>query len=734
MAVTTQANASTRRFVFGLNALVQSLLVLALVVGVIWIAARFNVAGDWTRTGVNSVSQRTRNLLQNVDQHVRITALFVEPDEERDKLSAKRYRELSDLLDLYDRIGGAQITTDIIDPSLQERRSKEVLARLKALPKYKGEAAPHEQALEQLRPVMQQILDLVTQESAQLEQLAQTSPALQKSREFATVRTNLRFMMQDIERVPQELETLKQRDIPPYGEAVKSLRQYLTDAQTTLRSLMTWMTTEGVNLAGLSPETRSYFEQAASRYQPVLDEMAALLEKTEGLQDVELETVERELRGWSEGPPVMPVVLVESEQEAKVLAFWDLWAQPPDMNAPLGPEGEMRQFAGEAALSSAILQLTQEEKTAVVFTRYGGESPITPDFSNVNINNMRELPTAPYIRLNDLLEKQNFITHDWDVKTQKEPPAIEDAGRVIYVVFPPEPPPRQNPMQPSMEAGFSDADRQIVLDAVGRSGMAIFLAGWMQPASMMPGDERAYEFEQYLRETWGLELKTDYLTIKFTPSPDKPGLWVPVRGNPLLLTTEDISFTDHPISKPIEALTAAFDGVCPLFLVEGEGQPEGVEHAIIAEVGATEDVWAIDNIQRVQEELNRNMGLRPTPSDIKPPFAIAASATKNGQRVVVFASTEFARDQIAQSESLMLTGGGLVRYQNFPANTDLFLNSLHWLTGEADRIAVGPRQGDVPRLNDLNATWAAIVPWILVGIWPALALLAGVGVWFVRRR
>ena len=32
--------------------------------------------------------------------------------------------------------------------------------------------------------------------------------------------------------------------------------------------------------------------------------------------------------------------------------------------------------------------------------------------------------------MNDLLDKENFVTHDWDLKTQKTPPEIEDAARI----------------------------------------------------------------------------------------------------------------------------------------------------------------------------------------------------------------------------------------------------------------------------------------------------------------
>ena len=94
----------------------------------------------------------------------------------------------------------------------------------------------------------------------------------------------------------------------------------------------------------------------------------------------------------------------------------------------------------------------------------------------------------------------------------------------------------------------------------------------------------------------------------------------------------------------------------------------------------------------------------------------------------------FASDAIAQASGLQQRGNSLMLGPLYPANSDLLINSLHWLTGEANRIAVGPRSGEMPRLKKLDEAWAARLPWLLVGVWPALALVAGLGVWAVRRR
>jgi hypothetical protein len=339
--------------------------------------------------------------------------------------------------------------------------------------------------------------------------------------------------------------------------------------------------------------------------------------------------------------------------------------------------------------------------------------------------------------LNGQLEKSNFVTADWDVATQNTPPEVEDAARQIYVVLPPEPPPQPNPMQPSPQAGISDEQKQAITRAVTESGLAIFLTGWSQPTGRFARTGPPYEFADYLKSTWGIDVRDQYLVLQFAETSQGQGLKGPANPrNPLILTTDVIRFTRHKIAEPLRSLEGAFHAAAPLEIVSGEDRPADVNVEVIAEVSATEDVWAVADVMRLQQELREQFGTTIHDDDIASPFAVAAAATRGpDQKVVVFGSELFAADDIAQSRSLAFTGAGLQAIQNFPANTDLFINTLHWLTGEADRIAVGPRQSDVPRLEKLTEGGTAVFCRVfLVGIWPGLALLAGAGMWLLRRR
>ena len=59
----------------------------------------------------------------------------------------------------------------------------------------------------------------------------------------------------------------------------------------------------------------------------------------------------------------------------------------------------------------------------------------------------------------------------------------------------------------------------------------------------------------------------------------------------------------------------------------------------------------------------------------------------------------------------------------------------HRRAGDAERTSIGPASSGIPRLSELKEGGTAqFCRVFLVGIWPGLMLLAGGGVWLIRRR
>jgi hypothetical protein len=726
MAVSEAMTANKRRVIYGLNVALTIVLAIALVGVVVWAAGAYGGRADLTRARVNSLSLRTVQLLHGLDQNVTITGLYSTALKEVRPYAEKHKNSVSDLLDLYETAGRGKVTTAMIDPGANPNQITALLARLKEKPAYKDEAKPHAEALAAFPTLSTRLAELMQGELNEINGLRDADPALANVRPLSIIERNLQLMARDAQNTEADMQALEQDEIPRYGEAVNTVKEYLEHVKAVLQDAMDWMKTSGAGTPELAADTKAFFASAPNRYATILGEVQALLKKTEDLAPVELEDVYETLKRGQ-------TILVETEQKASVLSQDDVWPWRTDRNAPPPPDGDMRDFAGEQAISSAILKLTQKTKTAVIFTRFGGESLLTaPPPTNPM---MMRMPQAPYGILNDLLQKENFITREWDVQTQDDPPEIEEASRLIYVVFPPEPPEQPNQMRPAPTPRINAEQKQRIYDAVKEAGMAVFLTSWMPPSSQFMPTPEKYEFNDYLKSTWGIAVDDAHLALQFAVNPQRDGLMFPASRN-LLIESEAFHYTDHPIGAPLRGLPAAFQAVAPLQLLTGDAAPAGVTLKPIVEVNDTEDVWAIGNLARINEDLQKNQGTRRYDDDTPAPFPLGIAATdSDGRKLVVLASDGFVSDAVLNMAQMVMVGGGLRLAKLYPGNTDLFVNALHWLTGNADRIAVGPQRGDVPRLDKLEeGSTLTFTRVFLVGIWPAVALLVGACVWLLRRR
>ena len=77
---------------------------------------------------------------------------------------------------------------------------------------------------------------------------------------------------------------------------------------------------------------------------------------------------------------------------------------------------------------------------------------------------------------------------------------------------------------------------------------------------------------------------------------------------------------------------------------------------------------------------------------------------------------------------------GRTRARRFPGNSELFMNSIYWLSRQETMIAISPAAMDVSRIGDMSrgaqSFWRVGV--LLIGL-PGLVIVAGAMVWFARR-
>lgn len=725
MAVATQTHAGQRRMIYGANVGVAVVVACLLTGVVVFLGDRFSIRKDLTQSSVNTLSPRTRQVLGSLDQDVTITGLYAIVTE-YDKVGIKRQNIERDMLSVFEG-ASRKITQRMLDPLKDRDALSDLLKRIREKPAYKDESAPHQKVVEACGPLVADLTKTVRDDAQAMGQLAQNDHKLASIRQFVIIANSFQLILApSCEDLAEKLENLRTGEIPRWGRAAETLKAALPQIRSPLTESRDWFNDAAATQPDLAAPTKEAFHRMAENYTALLKRIADLQSQVDELKPVKLDQVADALTNAVKAPPI----IVETANEARVVSFDEVWEYRQD-DADMGPDRDDRVFNGEEALLSAILGVASKEKIGVVFVRYGGESPTMPDFKKYQPGG--PLPTAPFIQLSQKLEKLNFKTFDWDLATQKTPPAMENITRSVYVIMPPTPPPPQNPMRPQPPApSITPEDKQKVFDAIAASGSALFLA----ESSATRGPMEPYAYSEYLRKTWGIDVKAPYLAIEFTPIPSKSGRYTLASPRaPLLLRSGAFEFLMHPITKPLRASLGALDTVAPLEKYTGEGAPTGVTVEPLMDV-KTDNVWAFDDVMAIQQELRSQDGTAPNEKSLRPPFAVAMAAQNDKkQRVVVVGSVEWASDQYAQARTFAQSGDGLIRTLVFPANTDLFTNTLFWLLGDESRIAIGTRTGDVPRLDKLTPGMTAKI-WkgFLVAGWPAFALVVGGVVALARRR
>ncbi|RMF76693.1 MAG: hypothetical protein D6744_12095, partial [Planctomycetota bacterium] len=590
MAVAESMNASQRRFAVGLNVAVNMILALILLALAIWAAGRFGGQVDVSSTGANSLSPRTLKLLESLDTDITLTGIYSTALKEIRPHAEKHRNAVADLLDLYENAGHGRITARMIEPSEDAAAVNELLARLRSKPEYADEAQAHIAALERYAELQPELSALLQSELEQLQSIRQAdSQALAQAAEPGIIERNLQVLLQSEQTLASDLAELRSGEIPRYQQAVDALRDHLSQVKKALELGRDWMARNGATLPNIQPATADFFRNAGQRYADVLQRVNAILNDTENLEPLKLEEAYSQLTAGQ-------VVVVETPEKVAVLSQEDVWPFRTDPDAPPPPDGDNREFAGEQAISSAILRLTQTQRSAVVFVRFGGTPLLEIDPQQFNPM-MGRMPEAPFGQIRDALERENFIVREWNVQESTDPPEIEDAARRVYVVFPP-PQQRQQIGQPP-PPGMSPEQKEAVLNAVDAAGAAMFLVGWRPPASPFGGPGPVYPYADYLKQTWGVEPRSNYLAMHFAPNPDREGLFMPASRDATTLTSDAFRFTDHPIVAPLKALPGALEAPVPLQLTAGDDAPEGVTIEPIIEAPPSDDIWAFSDVMRI---------------------------------------------------------------------------------------------------------------------------------------
>ncbi len=506
----------------------------------------------------------------------------------------------------------------------------------------------------------------------------------------------------DLSKLKSEIQKSEQESIPLWTEMQSVLSRELT-SEDLIGSLTLLSDKDSIKKLPLPQGLLDYLTQQSPKYKESYDELKAYIDQITKLKPLQSDDVLTSLRPNT--------VVIIGGGTAKVISSWDIFNQKSE-NAP--PE-----FDGEQTISSAMLAIAKPDKVKVVFV---GLSP-------------RSSQACTEIKAD--LKDANFDTLDWSPPSAmpggpppdaSDPPAIGKG--VVWIVFPPEPDPEMAQMGmggPGNPAPILAATKKH-MDA---GGVVLFMAEAAIDNPAMQLMTSPFPYSQ-LTDSFGIDVESRFAVVAEQTGQDDGGKEI-TRTLPFVVVNrfEPHEITDQMQSFPtMMGLARSMPPAFPTMVTLHAPMPAGAEGKII--VNSPDDAWG---------EANWSIDAKFDKDKDKPgPVPMAAVSIRNKgdknneQRIAVIGCKTIIADEWTQAARPVNIGGHIVGEPVYPGNSELVKNTVLWLAGYENMIAVSARANQAARIGDITpGKLVALKVFVIAGL-PLLALIVGGAVWLTRRR
>jgi ABC-type uncharacterized transport system involved in gliding motility auxiliary subunit len=339
-------------------------------------------------------------------------------------------------------------------------------------------------------------------------------------------------------------------------------------------------------------------------------------------------------------------------------------------------------FKGEAVFTGALVDLAAGERPTVLFTTGHGEKKLD-DFAGNGLRGMQEL-----------LGKDNVQMEEWASLGKPVP-----EGTSLLVIAGP-----TSPFVAPETAAFAD-----YLEAGGR--MLVLL----DPSLGRSGGVQDLGLGEWLGN-YGVEVGNDLVI--------DPDSGLPFFGADTFFVN---AYGSHPVTQALaESDTPVILALARSVSVSSDTTP-GLERVSLLETGAAG--WGETGFDQLPE-VSQGDGDRPGPVSLgvavskesseeaadEPDAEGESAKPASGLRMVVFGDSDFAADgQIANA-----------------GNAALVDNAVNWLLERETLLGIPPKKPEQVRLNLTGDQLLRV--YLLAALLPLLAIIAGVAVFFKRRR
>lgn len=332
----------------------------------------------------------------------------------------------------------------------------------------------------------------------------------------------------------------------------------------------------------------------------------------------------------------------------------------------IGEESHVIEFPSEREITSAIVRLINPENRVVYFLTGHGE------------RGLDETGDGGLSQFKSALESKNYGVQGLNLLIEPSVPA--DAA-VLVAAAP------QTPL--------AEEELQQIQEFVGKGGSLVVL---LEPSPVTELDPAEDSLNAYLRATWGLSARDDFVVDLESVHP---------------LVGLSNAYERHPITERVANFVTQFPSARSIDVPEDSDPSLLVTRLVLT----SDRSWGETDFDAIAEgsSVQQDEG-----TEVAGPLALAVALEDSlgGTRLVLVGDGDFA------SNAGFFVGG----------NGDLIINSVDWAARQENLIDITPRQTTVRQV--LPAT-RSTVTLLVIGttvVIPALIILAGALVWWNRRK
>lgn len=700
-------NQQQRWIKYGANVALAIVLVIVLAIVVIAISEKRDRRFDTTANAEYSLKPQTLNIIHDLKQPIRLVSLYAKSDAKQQQGTTDYAGVVSDLLDEY-RQNSSNITTEVIDPVDEPAKVNDLVAYVTT--HYGGEVKQYRDFVDNAPNYFTPVSNFADAELAILNKLP-SNPMAQDDVDLTLTSVNdtLSELPARLKKQQKAITALTTQKVPDYKGAADTIQAEMSRAGEIV-DLVVAKYTKLKDDPSAGAAIKQYLIAAIPRWQALKKTTDAAAADYKKLGDLKLDEIRTKLREQD-------AILVMGPTDMRSLSSDQVWPFNTDTRAyQNSTDGTMkRKFVGEQQITSAILQLTQAKKPKVVFLRPGGAPLTTPGFPPIQPGGPFSIVAQRLADYNfDVLEKDYTGQYAMQAQMQGEqvPPEPTDADikDAVWVMLGiPTPQNNQGMPPPSYTAQLAEHLKN------GGSALCLF---------MPTGDNLSAALDE-----WGVSARTDMMTIHeaITNTVSSGDPVEEAKKSPEVFILNH--YGDSVIARPLQSLDSAFVEVVPIVTVPKAGYTSWP----LVPIPQTPPAWGEHDIQSLST--GQPLHFNAAAGDLGPPLFAGAMAqnTATGARLVAFGSLRFATDGIAGVHDPKLEQRNILAAL-FPANADLFLNSVFWLSHQESLIAISPNAMEVNRIGDMSD--GALKAWrigaLLIGL-PGLVMVGGLGVYLMRR-